>query len=129
MDFLLIFQVVASAAASACSAASLLLWLLSLEGLKRRVFDKKLLIIGQTVIGGVIIIGSIVPYILMIKQVNNKSGKQSTSLMCVFLVLIHFSGSFWIILRIETGCLILLLILNEVGIIRWSRRAGLTFFF
>jgi hypothetical protein len=61
-------------------------------------------------------------------QVNNKSGKQSSSLMYVFLVLIRFSGSFWIILRIETGCLILLLILNEVGIIRSSRGAVLTFF-
>ncbi len=74
MNLLLMFQVTASAAASACSGASLILWLLSLGNLKRRMFDKKLLIMGQVIIGGVIIIGSIASCFLTINQANIKNG-------------------------------------------------------
>lgn len=72
MDSLAIFQVAASAAASACSGVGLILWLVSMGDLNRRAFDKKLLIIGQAVIGGFITIGSIVSCFLAIQL---KSGK------------------------------------------------------
>ncbi|KAL4940067.1 hypothetical protein BDV06DRAFT_197485 [Aspergillus oleicola] len=62
-------------------------------------FDKKLLIMGQAIIGGVIIIGSIASCFLTINQVNIKSGQ------------------FWVTLQMETGCLLLLLVLNEVRVI------------
>lgn len=74
MDLLLIFQLIASAAASASSGASLILWLLSIGGLDWRTFDKKLLIVSQAVIWGLIIIGSIVSYFLAIQQLNLKRG-------------------------------------------------------
>lgn len=75
MDLLLILQVTASAAATACCGASLSLWLLSSGNLNQRALDKKLLIISQAVIYGVIIIGSFVSCFLVIQQTKFKSGK------------------------------------------------------
>ncbi|KAL2811452.1 hypothetical protein BDW59DRAFT_179171 [Aspergillus cavernicola] len=95
MDLQLIFQLVASAAALTCSGASLTLWLLSIEPLDQRPFGKKLLIIGQAVIGGVIITGLVVSCYLAIQQANFKT------------------GLLWAILQLDIGCLLLLLILNE----------------
>ncbi|KAL4934985.1 hypothetical protein BDV06DRAFT_217756 [Aspergillus oleicola] len=94
MDLLLIFQLTASAAASVSSGANLILWLLSIGGLNWRTFDKKLLIVSQAVIWGLLLLAQ-------------------SSFIYVRLDLIRFPGLFGVILQVETGCLLLLLITNE----------------
>ncbi|KAL4923411.1 uncharacterized protein BDV17DRAFT_244544 [Aspergillus undulatus] len=86
---------IGQAAASFSSGANLMLWLLSIGGLDWRAFDKKLLIIAQAVIGGLIVIGSVVSCYLAIQQANFKADVP------------------WVILQLEVGCLLLLAILNE----------------
>lgn len=75
MDSRLIFQLTASAIASICSGASLAFWLLSTEALSQPGLSKKRLILSQAVIGGVIILGSVVSVFLAIRQVYSKNSK------------------------------------------------------
>ncbi|KAL2840805.1 hypothetical protein BJY01DRAFT_16130 [Aspergillus pseudoustus] len=96
MDAQAIFQLTASTAASVCSGASLAFWLLSAEVWKQPAFHKKPVLLSQAIIGGVIIIGSIVSIVLAIRQANPKSGDTFLS--------IQETGS---------GSLLLLLVLNE----------------
>ncbi|TQB67760.1 hypothetical protein MPDQ_004812, partial [Monascus purpureus] len=96
MDAQTTFQLTASTAASACSGASLAFWLLSVEARKQPAFHKKPVLLSQAVIGGVIIIGSIVSIVLAIRLASSNSGDTFSS--------IQETGS---------GCLLLLLVLNE----------------
>lgn len=75
MDAQTTFQLTASTAASACSGASLAFWLLSVEARKQPAFHKKPVLLSQAVIGGVIIIGSIVSIVLAIRLASSNSGK------------------------------------------------------
>ncbi|KAL2811824.1 hypothetical protein BDW59DRAFT_177057 [Aspergillus cavernicola] len=95
MDSRLIFQLTASAIASVCSGASLALWILSTEALSQPGLTKRRLILSQAVVSGVIILGSVVSVFLTIRQVNSQN------------------NSFWLILNIEIGCVLILHVLNE----------------
>ncbi|KAL4993998.1 hypothetical protein BDV10DRAFT_177702 [Aspergillus recurvatus] len=88
------FQLAASTAASACTGASLALWLLSI-GANQPAFHSKPVLLSQAVIGGILIIGPITSVVLTIQQTNPKSN-----------ITLSVQG-------IGSGCLLLLLVLNE----------------
>ncbi|KAL4923031.1 uncharacterized protein BDV17DRAFT_25722 [Aspergillus undulatus] len=95
MDAQEIFQLAASTAASACSGASLAFWLLSIGAPHQPAFHSKPVLLSQAVIGGALIIGSITSIVLTIQQTNPKSNIS------------------WSVQGIGSGCLLLLLILDE----------------
>ncbi|KAJ6064751.1 hypothetical protein N7444_000404 [Penicillium canescens] len=95
MELDLIFQLVASTTATLCSVASLAFWLLYTEALSRGKRNKQQLIYSQIMIGGIIILGSVVSMLLALKR-TTADNDLSRSISAV-----------------EVGVVLLLLILNE----------------
>jgi hypothetical protein len=76
MDLGLIFQLVASTTAMLCSGSSLAFWLLYTNALNQTERSKNGLIYSQIIIGGIIILGSIVSMILAFKTTAPNNGTQ-----------------------------------------------------